>query len=38
MWTKAEIKELLDNVNLKAAFIDRNIQQIFGSQFDSVST
>jgi len=36
MWTKVEIKELRNGVSLKAAFVDRNIQQIFGSQFDSV--
>jgi len=36
MWTKVEIKESRNDVSLKAAFVDGNIQQIFGSQFDSV--
>jgi hypothetical protein len=36
MWTKDEIKESRNDVSLKAAYVDRNIQQIFGNQFDSV--
>ena len=36
MWTKVEIKESRNDISLKAAFVDRNMQQIFGTQFDSV--
>jgi len=36
MWTKAEIKELRNDISLKAAFVNGNIQQTFGSQFDRV--
>jgi len=36
MWTKAEIKELRNDTSLKAAFVDGNIQQTFGNQFDRV--
>jgi hypothetical protein len=36
MWTKVEIKELRNGISLKAAFVDENIQQILGDQFDSV--
>jgi hypothetical protein len=36
VWTKGEIRESRNDLSLKAAFVDGNIQQIFGSQFESV--